>query len=387
VHADGLAQDQHAWQLRIIGADTYYGIVLAGTAGAVAYGTAGIARVLGLAALAAMAPWYAVAGKSAKRGGSGRSRAACYLAGAAALLAVAQWASPWSSFVVFALCPQSFVLLRARWAIIAMAVFNLVPVLRLAGDPSLAFGAVGIAAGVVLFAATFGRWINRIIEQSAERADLIAALAAAQADLARAEHEAGVLAERERLTAEIHDTLAQGFTSILMLLQAADGAGTLDKARVHLAQACRTARENLAEARSLIAAQPPAGLNGASLPEAARRLVRRLAEETGVTACCEVTGAVRCLPPATEAVVFRCVQEALGNVRKHAGAATVSLDLDYQPGKVRLCVRDDGSGFDPARGHGKGLTGMRNRVVQAGGALEVRSSPVAGTAVTVEIPS
>lgn len=366
--------------------DTYYGIVLAGTFGVVAYGTPGTARLVALAALAAMAPWYEVVGKPAKRSGSSRSRAACYLAGAAALLALAQWASGWSSFVVFALCPQAFVLLRARWAIIATAVFNLVPVLRLAGDPGLVVGAVGIAAGAVLFAATFGRWINRIIEQSTERADLIAALAAAQADLARAEHEAGVLAERERLTAEIHDTLAQGFASILMLLQAADGAATLDKARVHLGQACRTARENLAEARSLIAGQPPAALSGASLPEAARRLTGQLAEETGITARCQVTGAVRFLPPATEAVVLRCAQEALGNVRKHAAAATVALDLDYQPGKVRLCVRDDGSGFDPPRGYGMGLTGMRNRVVQAGGVLEVRSSPAAGTTVTVEIP-
>lgn len=207
------------------------------------------------------------------------------------------------------------------------------------------FGAAVIAAVVVVFAATFGRWINRIIEQSTERARLIAALAAAQDDLARAERDAGVLAERHRLTAEIHDTLAQGFTSIVMLLHAADAAETLDQARPYLGQASRTARENLVEARALIATLPPAALDESSLPEAVRRLAGRLAEETGITAECAVTGTVRPLSAATEAVVLRCAQEALANVRKHAVAATVTLDLDYQPGKVLLRVRDDGTGL------------------------------------------
>lgn len=387
MHPDGPVHDQHAWRRRITGADTYYGIVLAGTLAVVVSGTTGTGRVLTVSALAAMAPWYAVLVRPAARGAAVPARAAWYVLGLAALLAVAQAASPWSSFVLFALCPQVFVLLRARWAIAAIAVFNLVPVLRLAGQPGLALRAAGLALGTVVFAATFGRWIARIIAQSAERADLIAALAAAQAGLARAEHDAGVLAERQRLTAEIHDTLAQGFASILMLLQAADAAGTLDQARVHLGPARDTARENLAEARALVAAQPPAALNGSSLPAAVGRLAARLAEETGITADCTVTGTVRPLPAATEAVVFRCAQEALTNVRKHAAAATVALGLDYQPGQVRLCVRDDGTGFDPARGSGQGLTGMRYRVTQAGGTFAVLSAPGAGTTVSVEVLS
>jgi signal transduction histidine kinase len=85
--------------------------------------------------------------------------------------------------------------------------------------------------------------------------------------------------------------------------------------------------------------------------------------------------------------VLRCAQEATANVRKHAMAATMALGLDYQPGRIRLCVRDDGTGFDPARGCGQGLTGMRNRVAQAGGTFDVWSSPGAGTTVTVEVPS
>jgi signal transduction histidine kinase len=386
VHADGPVHDQHAWRRRVTGADAYYGIVLAGTLAAVASGTAGTGRVLAMAALAAMAPWYAVLARSVTRGAA-PARTAWYVLGLAALLAVAQAVSPPSSFVLFALCPHVFILLRARWAIAAVAVFNLVPVVRLADHPGLAFGAAVIAAGVVVFAATFGRWINRIIEQSAERARLIAALAAAQGDLARAERDAGVLAERQRMTAEIHDTLAQGFTSIVMLLHAADAADTLDQARLYLGQASRTARENLAEARALIATRPPAALDGSSLPEAVRRLAGRLAEETGITAECTVTGTVRPLSAAAEAVVLRCAQEAVANVRKHAVAATVALGLDYQPGQVLLRVRDDGTGFDPARGRGHGLTSMRSRVAGTGGTLDVSSAPGIGTTVTVEVPS
>jgi len=366
--------------------DAYYGVVLAGTLAAVASGAPGSGRVIAMAALAAMAPWYAVLARSVTRGAA-QARTAWYVLGLAGLLAVAQAVSPLSSFVLFALCPHVFVLLRARWAIAAVAVFNLVPVVRLAGHPGQAVGAAAIAAGLVGFAATFGRWINRIIEQSTERARLIAALAAAQGNLARAERDAGVLAERQRLTAEIHDTLAQGFTSIVMLLHAADAADTLDQARPYLGQASRTARENLVEARALIATRPPAALDGVSLSEAVRRLAGRLAEETGITAECAVTGAVRPLSVATEAVVLRCAQEAVANVRKHAVAATVTLGLDYQPGKVLLRVRDDGTGFDPACGRGHGLASMRSRVAGTGGTLDVSSAPGVGTTVTVEVPS
>ena len=193
-----------------------------------------------------------------------------YVLGLVALLAVAQIAAAGSSFVLFALCPQCFVLLPTWWATGAVAAFNLVPVLRLASNPGPALEVAGIAVGGVMFAATFGRWIIRIIEQSAERAELIAALADARAELARAEHDAGVLAERQRLATEIHDTFAQGFTSILMLLQAADIAATPEQARAHLGQAARTARENIAEARGLIAAQPPAALNGSTAARGAQ---------------------------------------------------------------------------------------------------------------------
>lgn len=385
MHADIPPRGEHAWQRAIIGSDAYYGMVLAGTIAAVAAQSGGGGRVLAVTALAAMAPWYIAVGRRAVRGDPVPARTACYVLGLIVLLGVAQAAAVWSSLTLFALCPQCFVLLPAWRATGAVAAFNLVPVLRLAGDPGAALWAAAIAAGVVAFAATFGRWIIRIIQQSRERADLVTALAAARAGLARAEHEAGALAERQRLATEIHDTLAQGFTSILMLLQAADAAP--DQARTYLDQAARTARENLAEARGLIAAQQPAALTGSSLHEALGRLAGQLAEETGIAADCGVTGGVRSLPPAAEVAVFRCAQEALANVRRHSAATTATLRLDYRDDAIRLRVSDNGVGFDPARERGTGLAGMEHRVAGAGGSLLVRSSPGAGTTLTVELPA
>lgn len=387
MHADIPPRSEHAWQRAIIGSDAYYGIVLAGTIALAAAQSDGGARVVAVAALAAMAPWYMVVGRPATRGDPVPGRTLCYVLGLIVLLGIAQAAVVWSSLALFALCPQCFVLLPAWRATGAVAAFNVVPVLRLAGDPGAALGATGIAVVVVTFAATYGRWIIRIIEQSRERAELVAALAAARAELARAEHAAGALAERQRMAAEIHDTLAQGFTSILMLLRAADTAPTPEQAGTYLSQAARTASENLAEARGLIAAQHPAALNGSSLPETLDRLAGQLAEETGIAADCGVTGDVRWLPSAAEVVVLRCAQEALANVRRHSAATTVTLRLDYRDDVVRLRVSDDGAGFDPARGRGTGLAGMDHRAAQAGGSLQVRSSPGTGTTVTVELPA
>jgi signal transduction histidine kinase len=365
----------------------YYGIVLAATIATVAFEATGGGRLLAAAALAAMMPWHLAVGRPEVHVGHVSARAIRYVSGLSVLLAVAQFGSPWSSLTLFALCPQSFVLLPTWWATGAVGTFFLVPVLRQAGHPVLALGEAGVALGAVAFAATFGRWIRRIIGQSAERAELIEALAAAQDELARAEYDAGVLAERQRLTAEIHDTLAQGLTSILMLLQAADAAASPEEAKSYASQAARTARENLAEARGLMTDGPPAALSGSPLPEALRRLVARLSEETGIMADCAVTGEARWLPSAVEVVMLRCAQEALSNVRKHSGAANVALRLDYGPSAIRLCVEDDGRGFDPAPGRGLGLPGMSTRVAQVGGVLTVRSSPGAGTTLTTEVPA
>jgi signal transduction histidine kinase len=244
-----------------------------------------------------------------------------------------------------------------------------------------------IAAAGGGFSVFYGTWVSRIIEQSTERAGMIDQLEATRAELATAQHEAGRMAERQRLATDIHDTLAQGFTSILMLIQAAQA--DLDGSRPgaagrHLDLAARTARENLAEARVLVEDLSPAQLDGGTLPDA----LRRLSQTPGVDASFGLSGAPRPLPMATEVVLLRVCQEALANVRKHADARSAAVRLDYDPDAIRLEVSDDGAGFDPARvNRGYGLRGMRARVAEAGGTLTVRSAPGAGTHVSAMVPA
>jgi signal transduction histidine kinase len=252
---------------------------------------------------------------------------------------------------------------------------------------------VVIALGIVIFTVTFSyafsRWTIRVIEQSLERAALISQLESTRAALAAAHHEAGVLAERHRLAGEIHDTLAQGFTSIVTLVQAA-GASLppgASAARRHLDLALATARENLAEARTLVAALSPAPLESGSLAEAVRRVADATGAEAGVQARSEVTGTARRLPMGAEVVLLRVCQEALANVRKHAAAHQVAVRLSYADDVVRLTVADDGAGFDPELiTSGYGLRGMRDRIAQVGGTIQVTSAPGRGTQVCAEVP-
>jgi len=228
----------------------------------------------------------------------------------------------------------------------------------------------------------------RTERRSAERAALIEELASTRAEVARLSWEAGIAEERQRLAGEIHDTVAQGLSSVVMLVQAADAALTTDPeaARGHLTLAARTARENLDEARALVGALTPASLADASLVDALRRLTDRFSTDAGIQAVCTVEGEVRALPTSVEVVLLRVAQEALTNVRKHSGAREVSLRLVFTAGTAVLDVRDDGCGFDVAAlPTGYGLDAMRNRVEQVGGRLTVHSAPRAGTTLRTEI--
>jgi ABC-2 type transport system permease protein len=173
--------------------------------------------------------------------------------------------------------------------------------------------------------------------------------------------------------------------SILMLIQAAqaDLGGSRPQAAGHLDLAVRTARENLAGARVLVADLIPGQLAGSTLAAALGRLSR----SPGVDATFNLSGAPRALPVAAEVVLLRVCQEALANVRKHARARSASVRLGYRPDAVILEVSDDGVGFDPGRvGGGFGLSGMRTRVTEAGGMLTVSSSPGGGTSVRATVP-
>lgn len=132
----------------------------------------------------------------------------------------------------------------------------------------------------------------------------------------------------------------------------------------------------------------PTHLDGSSLGDA----IARAAESAGAGADAvirsEISGSPRPLPTTTDVVLLRVAQESLANVRKHSGARRVDVDLHYADDTVALTVSDDGHGFnvDGVSG-GFGLSGMRERVRQAGGTLAVETAPGEGTVVRAEVPA
>src|SRR5690606_18906077 len=142
------------------------------------------------------------------------------------------------------------------------------------------------------------------------------------------------------------------------------------------------------ETRAIVAALTPAQLHEAPLVDALRRLVDRFAAETGTAATLSTVGDGRHLDTGSAVVLLRVVQEALHNVRKHAGATTVAVELEMLDATVRVQVRDDGAGFDPgAVTGGYGLGSMRARVEQVGGTLTISSAPGQGTTIRTEVPA
>jgi signal transduction histidine kinase len=255
------------------------------------------------------------------------------------------WLAPsfgWCAIPLFFQCLRQ---LRPRVALPVAGVLTAAVVLaqiRLAAtfDWSLVLGPVGVA---VLTAAVFF-------------------------DRARLLHEAGVLEERQRLAREIHDTLAQGFSSINLLL-------SLGETR----KAAEVARENLGEARRFVRDLTP--IHG-TLVEALHRLVPHV----------EIDGDPYALSVQTEVALLRVAQGAVANVFEHSGAGRVAITLSYLGDAVSMDVVDDGRGFDPAEvepveGRGYGLASIRGRITELGGTVSVESAPGEGTAVAVTVPT
>jgi len=310
------------------------------------------------------------------------------------LFAIAVALSEAYSFLLFVLVPLAYMTLPLPAATLTAVVLNLVPAaVQYAGSgqfdretkAALAFAAPGIA-----FSIGSGIWISGIVRESQRRRELIDELQATRAEVARLSHDAGTEAERHRLSAEIHDTLAQGLSSIVMLVQAAEVELARDpaKAREHLRLAAATARDNLAEARALVAGLGPTALADSSLSEALTRLARRVQTETGITTSVLVSGQTRALPTAVDVAFLRAAQESLANARQHAGATKVSMCLEYRPDRVTLTVTDDGRGLPSgAEQRGYGLQGLRARAAQVGGTLTLGAGAPGGTLVRMEIPA
>ncbi|MFD8275094.1 sensor histidine kinase [Streptomyces flaveolus] len=239
-----------------------------------------------------------------------------------------------------------------------------------------------VAVGVLI-----GLWAHAVVAQSSERARLIVELERAQAELSEAHQRQGAADERERMARDIHDTLAQGFASIVVLAEAARAGLGTEPARS--AQQLRsiesTARENLAEARELVgSAQRRGGAAAGTVAQTLRRVLDRFTEDTGLSVTADLAD-VRC-DQQTRIALVRCTQESLANVRKHARASTVGVVLARRPYGVELEITDDGIGFVPEESTGFGLDGMRKRLAELGGRLTVTSSVGDGTRVLAVTP-
>jgi signal transduction histidine kinase/ligand-binding sensor domain-containing protein len=209
--------------------------------------------------------------------------------------------------------------------------------------------------------------------------------------LNRAEREFNaVLAERNRIAREIHDTLAQGYVGISVQLEVLAELlrmSKLEAAQKHLDLTRGYVREGLADARQSIWALRSQDSGETTLPVRLRRIVEAEGNH-GLESSFSIFGAYRPLPPGTEQEILRVAQEAIHNVKKHSEAGHLFVQLEYGPAEIQLEVRDDGRGFAvaaaPAPGH-YGLTGMRERAAAVGGALEVTSEPGAGTTVRLRV--
>ncbi|MEV1024711.1 sensor histidine kinase [Streptomyces sp. NPDC050264] len=321
-----------------------------------------------------------------------RAGAACWLGALGAVWAVLLVLSPDALWLAFPLYFLLLHLLPARWGVPAVALAAGAAIASYVGhDGAFNPGAfIGPLLGAAVAVATVLGY-QALYRESERRRRLIEELVATRAELAAAERAAGTLAERERLAREIHDTLAQGLSSIQLLLRAAqrdlpDGS----PAAAHVEQARSTAQDNLAEARRFVRALTPPGLANGSL---AGSLERLCATAPALSARFTTSGTPLELPTPYEVALLRIAQSALGNTVRHASARRAEITLSLMETSVALDVVDDGRGFDPdpalavpGGDGGFGLPAMKARVRALGGTFTVESAPGQGTAVAVTLP-
>lgn len=242
----------------------------------------------------------------------------------------------------------------------------------------------------VVFATALGLWIASIAEYGEERARLLADLTAAQAQVEALSRGRGAAEERERMARDIHDTLAQTLAGLVILAERGGRQsrnGETDAAATTIATVEQVARDALNEARAIVA-RTAAVPSEPAFEAAVERLIERFRAQGGAAIALERGEVAGALERDAQVVLLRCLQEALSNVAKHAGAVRAVVRVAVaEDGAARLEVVDDGDGFDPDAPHsGFGIDGMRERVALAGGRLEVRSQPGGGTALVVVLP-
>ncbi|MCX5440530.1 sensor histidine kinase [Streptomyces sp. NBC_00056] len=318
-----------------------------------------------------------------------RAGAALWLGALCAVWLVLLALSPDGLWLAFPLYFLELHLLPARWGVPAVTLTAGAAIASYVrhGQPLNPGAFIGPLLGAAVAVATVIGY-QTLYRESERRRHLIEELMATRAELAAAERTAGTLAERERLAREIHDTLAQGLSSIQLLLRAAQRAlPPQSPAAPHIEQARAAAQDNLAEARRFVRALSPPDLDNGSLAGALERLC---ATAPGLTVRFTESGTPGGLPTPYEVALLRIAQSALANTVRHAGAHRAEITLSFMDTAVALDIVDDGRGFDPASAPagdgGFGLPAMRSRAESLGGTFTVESAPGQGTAVAITLP-
>ncbi|MEL7974500.1 histidine kinase [Isoptericola sp. F-RaC21] len=289
----------------------------------------------------------------------------------------------WSAIPLFFVCRTLVPVPAAHVLVAAVAVVTGVALFDLSGRSDWAAAVAPLVVAVLLSLA-----YDAIVRQAGERV--------------RLQREVAVLAERERMAREIHDTVAQSLSSAVLRLEAADQRWDADPdaARDDARQAAVAVRASLGQTRDLVhdlvdPSPAAGGVAPADVEAAIRTAARRHVPDAELT----VVGDPVPVGAETAHALARIAQSAVANVHRHAGPARLGLTVTYLPDAVALDVFDDGRGFDvdevaartagagaPGRQGGFGLRAMRQRVEQLGGTITVESGPGEGTVVGVQLP-
>jgi len=349
---------------------------------------------------AAILAWHTV-GMAALRRSRVRSLPAVWLIGFAVIWIASVAVSAefvWVAFLLWLLAGHLLPFLPG-------VIFSIVVLAVVVGAPIVHHGTtttanvIGPVVGGI-FAFAISRGYLRLLRDAAERERLVASLTRAQEEMAElqdelalAQRQSGAIAERTRISRDIHDTVAQALSSIRLLAHA-EGGRTVDPAAARaLAQIEALAGDSLSDVRRIVAALAPAELEDGALAAALARMVDRVREETGLQAELHVDDSLPQLPTQVEIALLRTAQSALANARLHAGATRVVMSLIDADDSVRLDVIDDGVGFDTTAWEGAamssssyGLRFMRARLRELGGGLDIESAPGEGAAISAHLP-
>lgn len=361
-------------------------------------GGAAPARVITVGAL--FLTWYAV---GPLLGSRMRSAAAVYswvgtLAAIWILSITASAEFIWVAFLLWLLAGR---FLRLRSAILFSAiVFALVCYAPIFHNGAVDYARIfGPLIGAV-FAVGISRGYLQLLNDAAEREQLVESLTRTQAELldlqdelALTQRHAGMETERTRIARDIHDTIAQTLPSVRLLAHAAAASSEPDEAGRALAQIESLAADGITDVRRIVSALAPAELDQGALGAALARMLERLSSDITIQTDLMVDDDMPRLPSRIEVALLRTAQSALANVRQHAGATRVAVSLIDDSGSVRLDIIDNGRGFSPEQAgraadsrSGYGLGFIQSRLRELGGGLDIKSSPGEGTELSAHLP-